>query len=113
VPCVEELDDDVNGCGTAQVRVTSGADEGAEVTVPLPNGPGALSITEGDDVVLLETTSPDGRAFAVVDHQRSAGLSGAGRGLRPRAVRLRSDGLPELMLAMAALGSVGPGDQTC
>src|SRR5687767_7422082 len=52
-PCAEELADDVNGCGTASVRVTSGADDGREVTTALPNGPGAPEIAEGDDVVLI------------------------------------------------------------
>ncbi|HET8960654.1 YibE/F family protein [Nocardioides sp.] len=69
-PCPEDLPDDVNGCGTAQVRVTAGTDEGREVTTPLPNGPGAPKIAEGDEVVLIQTTSPDGDAYAIVDHQR-------------------------------------------
>ena len=72
--CAEDLADDVNGCGTAQVRITAGADEGQDVTVPLPNGPGAPEIAEGDQVVLIQTTSPDGEAYAIVDHQRSTGL---------------------------------------
>lgn len=72
--CAEELEDDVNGCGTAQVRVTSGAEEGQEVTAPLPNGPGAPEIAEGDDVVLIESATPDGQRFVIVDHQRTTGL---------------------------------------
>lgn len=73
-PCEAEPDVDVNGCGTADVRITSGADDGEEVTLPLPNGPGAPEVAEGDDVVLIETTSPDGVTYSIVDHQRSTQL---------------------------------------
>ncbi|WP_432479480.1 YibE/F family protein [Nocardioides sp. GXQ0305] len=72
--CEEELPDEVNGCGTARVRVTSGADEGAEAVVPLPNGPGAPLIAAGDEVVLIESSSPDGTTYSVVDHQRATEL---------------------------------------
>ncbi|MBD8870207.1 YibE/F family protein [Nocardioides sp. MJB4] len=72
--CPEQLADEVNGCGTATVLVTEGADQDEEIAVPLPNGPGAPTVAEGDDMVLIETTSPDGKAFAIVDHQRSTGL---------------------------------------
>ena len=72
--CPEKLADDVNGCGLAEVLVTAGADEGREITVPLPNGPGAPKIAEGDEVVLIQTTSPDGEAYAIVDHQRASEL---------------------------------------
>ncbi|MGB0101023.1 MAG: YibE/F family protein [Nocardioides sp.] len=72
--CAEQLSDEVNGCGTAVVRVADGADEGQDVEVPLPNGPGAPEIAEGDEVVMIATTSPDGEAYAIVDHQRSTGL---------------------------------------
>lgn len=73
-PCEKELEGEVNGCGTADVRITSGADEGEEITTQLPNGPGAPEVTEGDDVVLIETTSPDGTIYSIVDHQRSTQL---------------------------------------
>lgn len=73
-PCAEEFADDVNGCGTVTVLVTSGADEGQEVTVALPNGLGAPEIAEGDDVVLIKTIGADGESYAVVDHQRAAGM---------------------------------------
>ena len=72
--CPEKLPDEVNGCGTAQVRVTSGVDVGEQATAPLPNGPGAPAVATGDDVVLIQTTSPDGEAYAIVDHQRASGL---------------------------------------
>jgi uncharacterized membrane protein len=72
--CPEKLPDEVNGCGSATVRITSGADEGEEVTTPLPNGPGAPEIDEGDDVVLIQSENPDGKVYAVVDHQRASEL---------------------------------------
>ena len=73
-PCAEQLADEVNGCGTARVRVTDGSGTEEQVTAPLPNGPGAPEVEDGDRVVLIQTTSPDGDAFAIVDHQRSTGL---------------------------------------
>ncbi|QZY30122.1 YibE/F family protein [Nocardioides coralli] len=73
-PCPEELDDEVNGCGTTRVRIAEGADQGEDVTAPLPNGPGAPLIAEGDAVQVVRSTGPDGPVYAVVDHQRSTGL---------------------------------------
>lgn len=72
--CAEELADDVNGCGSAQVRLTGEGAEERDLEVPLPNGPGTPEVAEGDDVVLIQTVSPDGKAYAIVDHQRSTGL---------------------------------------
>lgn len=76
--CPRQLADDVNGCGSAKVRVDTGedgADDGDQVArVPLPNGPGAPRVSEGDDVVLIQTTSPDGRTWVIVDHQRGSEL---------------------------------------
>lgn len=72
--CPEKLADEVNGCGTAQVRITAGAQKDQRVRTPLPNGPGAPEVAEGDDVVLIKTTSPDGEAYAIVDHQRGSQL---------------------------------------
>jgi uncharacterized membrane protein len=69
--CPEKLPDEVNGCGTAGVRVTGGADAGQKVTVTLPNGQGAPEIADGDEVVLIRSTSPDGAVYSIVDHQRS------------------------------------------
>jgi uncharacterized membrane protein len=61
-------------CGTASVRITEGPGAPDLQTVDLPTGPGAPRLAVGDDVVLL--FSPDavagGRAWAVVDLQRSA-----------------------------------------
>lgn len=71
--CVEELPDDVNGCGTATVRVAGGAEDGDDLEVPLPNGTGAPEVAEGDDVVLVRT-GPDGETYSIVDQQRGTGL---------------------------------------
>ena len=72
--CAEELDDEVNGCGTALVQVTEGADQGQRIEVPLPNGTGAPEVAEGDEVTLIQTETPDGEVYAIVDHQRGTGL---------------------------------------
>ncbi|VXB88567.1 YibE/F family protein [Nocardioides sp. AX2bis] len=71
--CAEELPDDVNGCGSATVQVTGGADRGEDLEVPLPNGTGAPEVAEGDDVVLIRT-GPDGDTYSIVDQQRGTGL---------------------------------------
>ena len=61
-------------CGSATVRVTEGPGTGADQTVDLPQGPGATSLDVGDGVVLLfyPDAVPGGRAYSVVDRQRSA-----------------------------------------
>lgn len=74
VECTQELSDDVNGCGTALVQVTDGAQQGDELEAPLPNGPGAPTVSEGDHVVLIATDSPDGAIYSIVDHQRGGEL---------------------------------------
>jgi uncharacterized membrane protein len=68
--CSEQLEDDVNGCGEARVRL----DDGAEIEVPLPNGTGAPEVADGDSVVLVQIESPDGDTYTIVDHQRGRGL---------------------------------------
>jgi uncharacterized membrane protein len=73
-PCPEELPDEVNGCGNATVLVTDGAQQGQDLVVPLPNGPGSPEVAEGDHVTLNQLTGPDGEVYAIVDHQRSTGL---------------------------------------
>lgn len=73
-PCPEQLPDEVNGCGSAQVRLTDAPADGRPVVVPLPNGTGAPEVATGDDVVLIRSTTPDGVVLTIVDHQRSAGL---------------------------------------
>lgn len=72
--CEEELPDEVNGCGLAQVEMAEGPDEGREIEAPLPNGSGAPEVSEGDQVTLILSSTPDGDAYAIVDHQRSSGL---------------------------------------
>ena len=61
-------------CGSATVRVTEGPGAGADQTVDLPQGPGTSALRVGDDVVLLyyPDAVPGGRAYTVVDRQRSA-----------------------------------------
>lgn len=56
-------------CGTVQVRLSEGSGRDV-VEAPLPTGPGAPPIHEGEDVVLLRLDSPEGQEYAVVDHQR-------------------------------------------
>ena len=73
VECPETLDDDVNGCGAARVRLTDG-DEPRTIDVTLPNGPGAPEVGEGDRVVLIRSETPDGTTFSIVDHQRASQL---------------------------------------
>ncbi|NYD57401.1 putative membrane protein [Nocardioides marinisabuli] len=77
--CTEDLTDDVNGCGTATVALEVPEDDPRqnpvdEAEVPLPNGPGAPEVAEGDDVVLILNETPDGESYAIVDHQRGTGL---------------------------------------
>ena len=72
--CAERLADDVNGCGTARVRIAEGARAGEDVETSLPNGPGAPEVGAGDDVVVLLTDTPDGAVYSIVDHQRGTEL---------------------------------------
>jgi uncharacterized membrane protein len=81
--CPEELPDEVNGCGTATVTITGEPDDAEqrsepvpdEVRVSLPNGPGAPLIETGDEVVLIESETPDGATYALVDQQRAGPLA--------------------------------------
>lgn len=59
-------------CGEANVRVNSGPGSGKTVTVPLPRGPGAPTVAEGDQVVLaFIADAPEGSdAYSIMDHQR-------------------------------------------
>src|SRR5687768_9505130 len=61
--CPEQLPDEVNGCGSADVRMTDGPDAGRTVEVALPNGTGAPAVEDGDDVVLVMSTTPDGESY--------------------------------------------------
>ena len=60
-------------CGSATVKVTEGPGTGAAQTVDLPQGPGTSALHVGDGVVLLyyPDAVPGGRAYSVVDRQRS------------------------------------------
>lgn len=72
--CAGSIPDDVNGCGFAEVRLADSEQRGRDVETILPSGPGAPQLTEGDDVVLIKTSSPDGETYSVVDHQRGTEL---------------------------------------
>lgn len=71
VPCPEGGAEDVNGCGTAEVEL---ARDGATVEAPLPSGPSAPQVAEGDDVLLIESSGPEGEGWWIVDHQRGTEL---------------------------------------
>lgn len=72
--CAEKFADEVNGCGTAEALITDGVDEGRTISAALPNGPGAPKIAEGDQVVLIQSETPDGESYSIVDHQRASEL---------------------------------------
>jgi uncharacterized membrane protein len=63
----------VQRCGSAVVRVTRGPGTGRDATVDLPQGPSSARLRVGDAVILsyFPNAVPGGRAYAVVDHQRS------------------------------------------
>jgi uncharacterized membrane protein len=63
-------------CGAAQVVVTGGPGEGTTVVVDLPRGPGAPTLSTGDQVVLAYTPAAAGgpAQYVVVDHQRGRGM---------------------------------------
>jgi uncharacterized membrane protein len=61
-------------CGTAGVRVTGGPGAGRQITVELPQGPGAPQVRVGDKVVLLYQPAA-GQApasYAIQDEQRGS-----------------------------------------
>jgi uncharacterized membrane protein len=65
-------------CGRAVVRVTDGPGAGEQVTVDLPQGPGAPRLSAGDEVVLsyLPSTFGDDRGqWGVMDKQRGRDLT--------------------------------------
>ena len=70
--CPDGTPADVERCGT--VRVSVGSEDPVEVSAPLPGGLGAPEVEVDDDVVLIRNDTPDGVAYAVVDHQRETGL---------------------------------------
>ena len=70
--CPDGAPADVERCGT--VRVSVGSEDLVEVSAPLPGGLGTPEVEVDDDVVLIRNDTPDGVAYAVVDHQRETGL---------------------------------------
>ncbi|MET0426460.1 MAG: YibE/F family protein [Actinoplanes sp.] len=58
---------------TVTVRITDGPGAGDTATTDLPQGPGAIEVAPGDDVVLLHSPGavPGGSPYALVDHQRA------------------------------------------
>ncbi|MEV0820641.1 YibE/F family protein [Nonomuraea rubra] len=58
-------------CGNAVVKVGEGPDEGQDVELRLPSGPGAQHFGTGDDVILLR--GADG-AYQISDHDRGLPL---------------------------------------
>lgn len=73
-PCPEQLSDEVNGCGSAQVELADAPADDQPSTVALPNGTGAPEVGVGDAVVLIRSQTPDGVVLTIVDHQRATGL---------------------------------------
>ncbi|GAA4390613.1 hypothetical protein GCM10023153_07830 [Ornithinibacter aureus] len=74
-PCPPDVTETTaNGCGSATVELSEGADAGRTVVVDLPNGPGAPVIVEGDAIVVIAVPGVEEQQFGVVDHQRGTGL---------------------------------------
>ncbi|HEX5598126.1 MAG TPA: YibE/F family protein [Micromonosporaceae bacterium] len=77
LPEMEEPAADVGPgeCGTVTVELTDSPRAGERITADLPFGPGAITVGDGDKVVLLHL--PDalsGQPYSIVDHQRSTPL---------------------------------------
>ncbi|GLX99892.1 MULTISPECIES: YibE/F family protein [Actinoplanes] len=72
---VPEGDTPEENCGTVTVRVTSGVDDGKEITTDVPSGPGAPEVEAGDEVTMLALESDDGGyQYSISDHERSREL---------------------------------------
>lgn len=62
-------------CGDVVVRLLSGEQEGEEIVVDIPSGPGAPVVAAGDDVILIYTPdSVSGQQYHLIDHDRSSAL---------------------------------------
>jgi uncharacterized membrane protein len=62
-------------CGTAVVHVTSGQGTGQNVSMDMPQGPGAPTIAVGDQVVLSVQDAGAGKlVYSVMDRQRGRSL---------------------------------------
>ena len=61
-------------CGTVTVGLEESGGGAREVEVPVPYGPGAPQVTEGDAVVVAVAEGPDGPIYGIVDQQRTTQL---------------------------------------
>ncbi|WP_431903988.1 YibE/F family protein [Nonomuraea sp. bgisy101] len=63
-------------CGSAEVELTSGAQNGERITTQLPSGPGAQRFSVGDDIRLIYSPEPvlEVSPFQISDHDRSSPL---------------------------------------
>lgn len=64
-------------CGEVTLRLDAGPDEGAEVTAPVPDGPGAPRVSVGDQVVVhagADPADPATARYGIADHQRGTPL---------------------------------------
>ncbi|GAB3230334.1 hypothetical protein GCM10027447_24630 [Glycomyces halotolerans] len=76
-PAQAELSEQLQAdrCGDVVVRLTSGPDEGREIIVDIPTGPGAVDPRPGQHVVLIHTPdSVSGQDYHIIDHERSGAL---------------------------------------
>jgi len=71
----EPTDRQQRTCGSAGVRLRTGAGEGDTITVALPSGTGAPTVSIGDEVALeYSPDNPTGSQYAIVDHVRGTEL---------------------------------------
>ncbi|SBV28388.1 Uncharacterized membrane protein [Micromonospora krabiensis] len=64
-------------CGTVGVRVEDGPAAGQQVEAPIPDGPGAPTVTVGDEIILVELTDPadpSASSWNIAEHQRGKPL---------------------------------------
>lgn len=61
-------------CGTVTVDLTHGVGAGQRISTDVPSGPGAVTVTAGDKVVLLFLEESPERPYSIIDHQRSTQL---------------------------------------
>jgi uncharacterized membrane protein len=64
-------------CGEVTVELEAGPDQGAPVTAPVPDGPGAPAVRAGDQVVvsvLSGPADPTASQYGIVDHRRGVPL---------------------------------------
>ena len=61
-------------CGTVTVDLAEAQTGSNEVEVPIPDGPGAPELAEGDAVIVAVAEGPDGPIYGIVDLQRGTKL---------------------------------------